>query len=280
MDFMLMFDRQYSSEGKVCLSSILEHGGGKVFVLCLDWQTEQLVSGIDGVVPIRRADLESRYPEIAITRKTRPWAPYTQSLKPFLPEYVFDVFGAKMLAYVDSDMLFWGDCAEVDAEMGDSSFMVTSREQEPPPPSGYFNGGFFACRDDENCREFLKWWQDKCVEWCLWTSGPDGRFGEEGYLNVFRTEPERFKGIRVSEHPGINLAPWNAYKHKVERTQETMLVDGRPLVCFHYQGFQKLTAEFRPTMKMGKLAELIYRPYHDLMPVRVVKGVGQTEGKK
>jgi len=240
MDFMVMFDRKFLAEGLVCMSSILEHGQGKVFVLCLDQQIEMVVPRVlpdKRVVSIQRTALEARYPVIAATRPPRPWPPYTQSLKPFLPEYIFDTYGAETLTYVDSDVLFWGDCEEISREMGDYSFMVTSREREPPQSCGSFNGGCFSCRNDRNCRDFLKWWQERCVEWCLWQAGPDGKFGEEGYLNIIRTDPQKFNGTHVSRHPGINLAPWNLRKHRVDRCAETFIVDSRvPLVCYHYQG--------------------------------------------
>jgi hypothetical protein len=268
MDFMMLFDRQHMAEGLVCLDSILTHGPeSKVFVLCLEPTVQQTLANKERVVSIRLMDLENKYPAIVATKSTRPWAPYTQSLKPFLPEYIFDVYGVKIITYVDSDMLFWGDCGEIDKEMEGHSFMVASRELEPPPPSGYFNGGFFSCRNNRDCHIFLKWWQERCVEWCLWMAGPAGQFGEEGYLNIFKTDPQKFTGIHVSRHPGFNLAPWNVRKHKIERNLEGFMVDGRfPLVCYHYQAFRKETVEFRahPSISL-EISEMLYRPYHDLM---------------
>jgi hypothetical protein len=269
MDFAVMFDRKFVVEGFVCISSILEHGtDSRVFVLNLDHVMEHVVPRIlpdKRVVNISRVAVETRYPRIAATRSSRPWAPYTQSLKPFLPEYVFDIFGSKGLTYVDSDMLFWGDCGEIDHEMGDSSFMVTSREQEPPPQCGSFNGGCFSCRDDGNCRDFLAWWQERCVEWCLWKAGPDGKFGEEGYLNIIRTEPRKFAGTHVSGHPGINLAPWNVKKHRLDRNTDTFVVDQRfPLVCYHYQGMGAGKHPYViPKDSAGREVTELYASYRD-----------------
>lgn len=264
-----MFDKKFMVEGLVCVSSILEYGpDAKVFVLCLDQEVDKIVQrhlSSDRVVCIQLLELEYKYPAIAATKPSRPWAPYTQSLKPFLPEYIFNTHGTKALTYVDSDMLFWGDCSEIDREMGDCSFMVTSRGQDPPPDYGYFNGGCFSCRDDRNCRLFLTWWQDRCVEWCLWQTGPNGAFGEEGYLNIIVTEPNRFGGIHVSRHPGINLAPWNVKMHKLESWNGGFVVDGHfPLVCYHYQGFGGIKfPSAMPVDMMFKKLTALYAPYRD-----------------
>lgn len=271
MDFVVMFDMNFVAEGCVCVSSILKYGPhSRVFVLNLDRMMEHVVPRMlpdKRVVNISLTTLEARYPRIAITRSSRPWAPYTQSLKPFLPEYIFDTFGSKTLTYVDSDMLFWGQCEEVDREMGGNSFMVTSREQEPPLQCGSFNGGCFSCRNDQQCRAFLKWWQERCIEWCLWRVGPDGKFGEEGYLNIIRTDPHKFAGTYVSRHPGINLAPWNIKRHRLDKDSGMFVVDcSVPLVCYHYQGMGSRKQSYAiPKDSTGREATELYVSYGDLL---------------
>lgn len=271
MDFIMLFDNQHSPEGMVCLDSILKkQPDAKVFVLCLTPPVSEAVEKRGGT-PIELATFETRYPMIAATKSERPWAPYTQSLKPFLPEYVFDENPeVEVLTYVDSDMYFWGDPQEITEEFGDKSFMVTTRADMCDV---YFNGGCFTCRNDDNCRQFLKWWQERCIEWCLWQAGPGGRFGEEGYLNIIKEEPGKFKGTYVNKHPGINAAPWNIMDRDLQKAEDGQLtVQGRPLVCYHYRAYFKYTEVFDPEMLMDRhlspeVLDMLYLPYHDMLPV-------------
>jgi hypothetical protein len=268
MDFAMLFDEQYSGEGLVGLASILAHStGSNVYVLCLTDDVEAAVTAAGGI-PISMPDFEAANPTIAATRSSRPWAPYVRSLKPFLIEYLFDNHAVETVTYVDSDMYFWGDAAEIAGEFGDYSFMVTTREMKT---NIIFNSGCFTCRADANCREFLTWWQGKCIEWCLWEYGPDGAFAEEGYLNVIRNEPTRFTNTHVCQHPGINTAPWNLGRYTLLASGPGFTVNGRTLVCYHYRGYTKWAEEFdsassEPGVSVGAM-ELLYAPYHALIPV-------------
>lgn len=268
MDFMMLFDNQYCQEGILCLKSILDRSpSSKVFVLCLESVVEESVE-TNGGIPISLQDFESVYDEIAATKSLRPWAPYTQSLKPFLPEYIFDRNDVEVLTYVDSDFYFWGDPSEIDTEFGSHSFMVTTRGDRARV---FFNGGCFTCRDDENCREFLSWWQLKVREWCLWEYGPtEDMFGEEGYLNVIQNEPNRFSGTHVNTHPGINAAPWNICYREITKDGDQIMVDDRPLICYHYRGYAKRQDFFDPGPLDSfpqEALDWIYLPYHNQLPI-------------
>ena len=238
-----LFDSRYSIEGWLLWKSINKFDKYmKFYVLCMDErvfeEAQYLKTKSGDIFPIRLYDFENHFPELLNTRKTRPWPPYTQTCKVFLPTYIFDYFNEEKLCYVDRDLYFWGNPNEIEKEMKNYSFMVSSREQDPPPAQGRYNGGFFSCRNDDNCKKFLKWWQKKCIEWCLWEPGKNGRFTEEGYLNIFYEEPEKFENIYISSNPGINLANWNIEKHNLKIIDNEIMVDKNKLICFHYQGFK------------------------------------------
>jgi hypothetical protein len=239
----MLFDSMYSVEGWLCYKSIRNLDPCmKVYVLCLDqrvfreacyWQHYN-----GDIIPVQLYDLENHFKELLGARLTRPWNAYTQTCKVFLPSYIFEKYDEESVYYIDSDLYFWSSSSQIENVLGEHSFLVSSREQEPPPRQGRFNGGFYACRNDKCTRVFLKWWQEKTIEWCLWGPGTDGKFGEEGYLNIFHDHPDKFQGILVSPHPGINLAYWNMHKHDLI-IDDGIVIDGSyPLICFHYQGME------------------------------------------
>ena len=68
------------------------------------------------------------------------------------------------------------------------------------------------------------------------TALEDGKMGDQKYLDDW---PVRFAGVRVLEHPGGGLAPWNVTNHELELERpEHVLVDEQPLVFFHYHSLR------------------------------------------
>jgi len=273
MDIAMLFDAQYSAEGLVCIDSIVsKQPDTRIFVLCLQVGTvEQALSHLQNGVALAVADLEATFPNIAHTKSERPWAPYTQSLKPYLMQYIFDTQeDVEKLCYVDSDMYFWGHPSEIETEFANYSFMVTTRSDRS---NVAFNGGCFVCRNDASCRELLTWWQQKCYEWCLWEDGPQpGMFCEEGYLNIVRDEPLRFSNTYINQHPGINAAPWNIRGFELEQDGDGFKVNGRPLVCYQYRAYTKSQDFFDPTPLEERgfsenVINWLYHPYHNLIPI-------------
>lgn len=262
-----LFDSRFSIEGWLLWKSINKLNKYiKFYILCMDerayLEAEFLSTKCGDIFPIRLYDFENHFPELLKVRGTRPWAPYTQTCKVFLPTYIFDKYNEKLLSYVDSDLYFWNNPEEIEKEIGDFSFMVAPREEEPPQVQGRYNGGFYACRD--TCEEFLRWWQNKTIEWCLWEKGENGRFGEEGYLNIFYDEPNKFSGIKISSHPGINLAYWNIKKHKLELKNNNIIIDKKfNLVCFHYQGLRIFKSKYESFVSLdNEVVKYIYDSYY------------------
>jgi hypothetical protein len=261
--FILLFDRNYIAEGWVCHQSILDQDpSARVYVLCFDDDTFKSTRD-KKCTAIKLSELETRYPQLVGARNNRHWCGYTQTCKTFIPSYVMEKYGEETLIYVDSDMLFWNIWTPVIRELENISFLVTSREH-PVTVQGRFNGGFFACKNDQNSAAFFDWWQAQCIEWCLWEPGPGGRFAEEGYLNIIYDEPNKFSGVGVCSHPGVNLARWNIKKHIIEKIDDNIIVDEKyKLICFHYQSFRFFPDKLEGPNISDDLIEMIYRPYYE-----------------
>lgn len=266
LTFCTLFDKQHVAEARLCCSSIHVHAQqAMVYTLCLDEEALE-AAGEWPVVAIPLRNMEERYPGLAAVRGDRDWPSYTQTCKVFLPSFVFEVFGAWTLCYVDSDMLFWSDPQAISLELGTNSFMVTSREDPVRPLQGAFNGGFFVCHDDLRSKQFMAWWQQKVLDWCKWEPGPGGRYTEEGYLNVIADEPDRFPGTTICRHPGVNLARWNANRHKLEVVDGGVMIDDKwPLVCFHYQSFENTPPRYGLGAEPEGALRYVYEQYAGML---------------
>ena len=128
---------------------------------------------------------------------------------------------------------------------------------------GRFNVGVLGWRRDSNGLGCLRWWRERCLEWCH-DRLEDGKYADQGYLDAW---PERFAGVVVAEHPGINLAPWNWRSHVVRVTGDSLEVDGWPLVVYHFAALKALGNGRWNTWQLDygvmplSMIHVIYGPY-------------------
>jgi hypothetical protein len=242
----------------------------RLFILACDDQVFAQVQALgNGAVPVRLSDVESYCPALLAVKGSRQLKEYYATISPVLPLFLFDRFGMDKVFYTDADMAFWSEPEEIEAVMGDSSLMVTDHGFEPPRCGVRFNVGTLGYRNDLNCREFLEWWRDRCIEWCYWTTLPDGRCADQGYLNILHDQPNRFKGVLSCPHPGINLGPWGIGRHTISLEAGKLRMDGKHnLVCYHYHEFRMTGSDsYYPTGWKHSASDrtLIYEPYFSMM---------------
>src|SRR5205085_895938 len=98
---------------------------------------------------------------------------------------------------------------------------------------GIFNVGLLVFRGDANGLRCLNWWRERCLEWCK--TLPEGdRFGDQKYLDWW---PADFPGVAVAGNPGIGIAPWNVMNYQVSANGGKILVDGQPMIFYHFHNF-------------------------------------------
>jgi hypothetical protein len=127
----------------------------------------------------------------------------------------------------------------VERGLGDGSILIVphrfpSKWSAWEKRTGVYNTGFLAFRRDESGLAALRWWREKCLEWC-YDREEDGKYGDQLYLDDW---PDRFNGVRVLEDARAGLAPWNDQKHRLERREGTFLVDGQAVAFYHYESLE------------------------------------------
>jgi len=211
-------------------------------VLCLDETTRSVLSTMDlrGVCALSLRDLEELDPALREVRPQRTAWEYAMTVKPSLCRYALERCDAgSCVAYVDADLMFFGEPYALVEELGEGSALLVPHRY--PPERGWmaeawgrFNAGTVLLRPGEEAEQALRWWRERCLEWCH--RGPEpGRWADQRYLDEW---PGRFPGVRVAQRHGIGLAPWNGSRHELSRADGAVLVDGRPLVFYHHQGLR------------------------------------------
>jgi hypothetical protein len=74
---------------------------------------------------------------------------------------------------------------------------------------GIYNVGWVSVRRCEEGIKALRWWRERCIEWCHDFVDGD-RFADQRYLDRL---PGLFPHVHVIQHLGANLAPWNRVFH-------------------------------------------------------------------
>jgi len=96
------------------------------------------------------------------------------------------------------------------------------------------NGGFVAFIRNSQGYAALKWWKQKCIEWCYFTKD-NGRFADQGYLDLMRS---RFKGVTCINKPGANLATWNYFTFNISLKNGNVYVGSNRLLFYHFSGLR------------------------------------------
>lgn len=270
--FCTYFDHNYLPRGLALHGSLQEHCPEfQLWVLCLTPECYAALTqlALPEVRLITLDDLERFEPRLAAAKQNRTTIEYFFTCTPTLPLFVFESEPAAVaVTYVDGDMLVFHPLDEVWHEIADNSIAIVAHRFPPALQGlerwGVFNVGWLTFRRDANARTCLEWWRDRCLEWC-YDRLEDGRFADQKYLDDW---PERFSGVKVISHPGVNLAPWNLGGHQLGFENDRITVDGRPLLIFHFHGLkQRARSLFDPQLLRYSvqadefLRKQIYAPY-------------------
>lgn len=98
--------------------------------------------------------------------------------------------------------------------------------------SGAFNLGFAAFSRQAESLAFLDWWAAKLRTQCY--AVPEaGLFVDQRFCDM---APAFIEHLCILRHPGYNVAYWNLQERAITREGSEILVNGAPLVFFHFSG--------------------------------------------
>ena len=247
--FCTYFDQRFLSRGLALHHSLLDHCRSfHLWVLCLDEPVNAALSALDlpHVTLVPLAELEAADGELLKVKGGRTTVEYYFTCTPAWPLWVFNQAPQlDMITYLDADLFFFADPAPIFEELGARSVGIISHRFPPDmrwrERYGIYNVGWVSFRRDANGIACLRWWRERCIEWCH-DREEAGRFGDQKYLDVW---PELFDRVAVLEHPGANVAPWNLTEHPLSvRDARIWVKEQFPLLFFHFHGLRRLHRYF------------------------------------
>jgi hypothetical protein len=107
---------------------------------------------------------------------------------------------------------------------------------------------FIPFINDPKALEIMRWWQDRCIEWCF-ARFEDGKFGDQKYLESWPSR--RGEAVRILGDSSLTLAPWNV---------DHILSGREPRGMFHFQGFRF----FRGAVRMWRTYLISQQSYQSV----------------
>lgn len=247
LELCTIVDARYVTRCLVLHRSLLRHSDDfRLSVWTVDADARAALEAV-ALPHLEVRPLEHLYehdPDYAAVAPSRPLNERCWTAKSVACQFRFDdAPGARVIAWIDADTMFWGPPEPVFDAIGDGAVLLLPHW---PPDAwatapadwalgGRYNGGLVAFAPDDRGRAVLDWWRDRCIEGVP-TVGADGHlFADQRYLDEI---PERFEGVGVIDDVGAILAPWNGGTFAVTERDGAVHVEGRPLRFYHYHSLR------------------------------------------
>lgn len=268
------FDRNYLVKAVALVESLRQQETCEfvVFAVCHDELSRQVLLrlGIKEIIPIPMHDLEWHDKALLTAKQGRSHVEYFWTATPTIILRILERNPhIDVLTYLDSDLFFFSSSDPIYSELGDGSVLIHEHRFSPAtaylePMSGRFNVGLLCFRNNPKGREVLGWWRDRCNEWCFARCEP-GRMGDQFYLNEW---PARFPHVKILQHPGGGVAPWNHDQYRYTQDMEGRIqVDGTALIFYHFHALASVSESIIVPIKHAhypftrQIAELVFIPY-------------------
>ncbi len=171
---------------------------------------------------------------------------YNTALKPFFLELLMDK-GYDTVFYFDPDIEIFSPLKEMESLFPKYDIVLTPHVCSPVPddkktPSmdsyiraGQFNLGYLGLSNSVESRELLKWWQDICIEKCIFNV-EHKYFVDQFWADIFPSFIEKTLILRDSAY---NVAYWNIFQRELGHNDGKWTVDGNDLKFFHFSGLSR-----------------------------------------
>ncbi len=274
-NFCTLFDSNYLSRGIALYRSLEKHCNNfHLFIFAFDNKSYSVLKKLNfpKVTIISLNEFEDQ--ELLRVKPTRSVAEYCWTSTSSTILYVLENFNVDNCTYVDADVFFYSSPEPIFQEMGGKSILITEHRYSPQYnkelKAGKYCVQFVTFRNDVNGLKALRWWRDRCIEWC-YARYEDGKFGDQLYLDDWT---ERFHGVHVMQHLGGGLAAWNVQQYDFKKVNDKIfgqeILTGKIFeVIFYHFHYLKLYSDGKVELGRRKLSKqvlnIFYKDYIKLL---------------
>ena len=268
-----LFDSNYLSRGLALYTSLQEVSAAfRLYVVAFDEKCYDYLKKADlpNLTVISLIDFEDE--SLLEVKPSRSAAEYCWTCTPSVILYCLEKYDLPSCTYVDADMIFYQDPQILLDEMGFASVLISehryTKDYDVSDTHGIYCVQFMCFKNTEQGLIVLKWWRERCVEWC-YARLENGKFGDQKYLDDMC---KLFDGIHVLLHLGGGVAPWNVQQYEFYSSKEKIYIRNKidkkefPVVFYHFHGLKFYTNEYvsfcGAVYELSKATkEIFYVPY-------------------
>jgi GT2 family glycosyltransferase/glycosyltransferase involved in cell wall biosynthesis len=208
-----------------------------------------VVDSIEGFIDPAREPFEILAPEdLAIEGFAAMSARYdiTELCCALKPAIVRHLLGrGETVVYLDSDVRAFAPLDGLEQALQAHPLLLTPHLLDPLPDDGHapdelaillagsFNLGFAAARATPEVEALLDWWSNRLRTGSRLRPAQAMVF-DQRWADLM---PGLFEHVGRYRDPGTNFGYWRAASSRVERDGERVLIDGHPLRCMHFTGY-------------------------------------------
>jgi hypothetical protein len=215
-NFCTLFDSNYLSRGLVLYDSINKLNiNFNLYVVAFDEEcfVQLKKRNYENITIISLFEFEDI--ELLNVKNTRSKAEYCWTCTSSVILYCLNKYNLENCTYLDADLFFYNTPAAIYEEIGSSSIALSPHNYTPiydqTKTTGIYCVQFVYFRNDFEGILALKWWRDKCIEWCF-ARLENGKFGDQKYLDDW---PTQFNNVHIIQNLGAGLAPWNIQQYSL-----------------------------------------------------------------
>jgi hypothetical protein len=235
----------YLAHAKILGKSLKKHEAGlKFYIFLCDKKINEIDYTIlaDEVIPIH--EIEPAFHELALKYNI---VELNTCVKPAVFEYLFAGKNISKALFFDPDIKIFSPISKLYDELENSTIILTPHICTPIPfdhkkPTenhflnfGIYNLGFIGLQNNMESQKFTGWWKNHTYN--------------QGYVDVYKgifvdqlpinLTPIFFKNVKILEHRGLNMAPWNLHERYISLKNNTRFVnETNELIFFHFSSFK------------------------------------------
>ncbi len=294
INFCTLFDSNYLSRGLAMYHSLEKVCNNfHLYIFAFDDQSASILKSLSlakaTIVTLNEFEDE----KLLAIKPSRNKAEYCWTCTPSTVLYVLQNYNVELCTYLDADIFFFSDPKVLLDEIGEKSVLITehrySKEHDQSKISGKYCVQFVSFRKNNLGLEVLKWWRERCIEWCF-EEPENGKFGDQKYLDDWVT---KFGSVHELKNLGGGVAPWNVSQYDFSQIENKIFCEERlsqikfELVFYHFHSLKfshnnaKIIAQIAGTnYKISKsLVDLVYRTYLDSLGLAIKMINTKADGK-